>query len=140
VSNASRSGKLSLSRELLLLAGGVEALQWAAERQTDPSRPRGALQHFAFAMAGGLLVLRDRLRQVERVVMGIDNPAIILCRANEADACEEGPSVFRAWSTEEEVERCLSDYRGAKNRLAWETRVPGAQSFILHKKPNGKGE
>jgi hypothetical protein len=91
-------------------------------------------------MAGGLLLLRDRLRQVERVVMGIDNPAVILCRANEADACEEGPGVLRAWSADEEVERCASEWRGAKNRLAWEKSDRSPQSFVLHKRPNGKNE
>ena len=67
------------------------------------------MQHFAAAMAGGLLLLRDRLRQVERVVMGIENPSVLLCRANEADPCEEGPGVLRAWSGEEVVERRLAD-------------------------------
>ena len=133
MSNQSRSGKLSLSRELLLLAGNAEALRWAAERVIDPSRPRETLQHFAAAMAGGLLVLRDRLRLVERVVMGIDNPAVSLCRANEADPSEEGPGVFQSWSGEDVVERCLAEYRGAKNRLAWERRDRGPQSFVLHR-------
>ena len=146
-----RSGKLSLTRELLLLAGSAEALRWAAERQVDPTHPRETLQHFAAAMAGGLLLLRDRLRAVERVVMGIDNPALILCRANEADVSEDGPGVLRAWSAEEVVERCEAEWRGARNRLAWERRAQPPASFILHRapaghkgfdgrKPNGKGE
>ena len=138
MSSQSRSSKLSLSRELLLLAGSAEALRWAAERVVDPARPRETLQHFAAAMAGGLLLLRDRLRLVERVVMGIDNPGVLLCRANEADASEEGPGVLRVWSAEEVVERCASEYRGAKNRLAWEKRDQGPQSFVLHLNPDGK--
>jgi hypothetical protein len=151
VSNQARSGKLSLSRELLLLAGSAEALRWAAERVIDPSRPRERLEHFAAAMAGGLLLLRDRLRQVERVVMGIDNPAIVLCRANEADVSEDGPGVLRAWSAEEVVERCEAEWRGARYRLAWERRAQSPASFILHmaraghmgpngRKPNGEGK
>jgi hypothetical protein len=97
-------------------------------------------------MAGGLLLLRDRLRLLERVVMGFDNPALILCRSNEADGSEEGPGVLPAWSAEEVVERCEAEWRGAKNRLAWERRDKSPASFILHRgpdvhgKPNGKGE
>jgi hypothetical protein len=140
VSNQARSGKLSLSRELLLLAGSAETLRWAAERVVDPFRPRETLQHFAAAMAGALLLLRDRLRTVERVVMGIDNPALILCRANEADASEEGAGVLRSWSAEEVVERAQAEYRGAKNRLIWENGDRSSQSHILHKRPNGRGE
>ncbi len=138
MSNQSRSGKLSLSRELLLLAGSAEALRWAAERAVDPSRSPESLQHLAGGMAGGLLLIRDRLRQVERVVMGIDNPADILCRANEADASEEGPGVYRVWSADEEVERHLADYRGAKNRLDWEKRGQGDHSVVLLKGPDGR--
>ena len=88
-------------------------------------------------MAGGLILIRDRLRQVERVVMGIDNPADILCRANEADASEEGPGVYRVWSADEEVERRLADYRGAKNRSDWEKRQRD-NSVIVLKGPDGR--
>jgi len=134
VSNPAHSRKLSLSRELLLLAGSVEALRLAAERVVDPAQPRETLQHFAAAMAGGLILLRDRLRQVERVVMGIDNPADILCPANEADESEEGLGVLCAWTAGDEVEHCAAEYEGAKNRMAWENRPKGRpHTFLLHK-------
>jgi hypothetical protein len=140
VSNEAPERKLSLSRELLLLAGSAEALRWAAERQVDPSRPRERLEHFAAAIAGGLLLLRERLRAVERVVMGIDNPAVILCKANQADSSEAGPGILPAWSPDEVVSRCEAEWRGAKNRLAWERGNHGPQSHIVQLKPRGKGE
>jgi len=135
VSKPAHCGKLSLSRELLLLAAALEALRLAAERVIDPAEPRETLQHFAAAMAGGLLLLRDRLRQVERVVMGIENPADILCPANEADEPEEGLGVLRAWSAGDEVEHCAAEYQGAKNRRAWENRPKGPHAFLLHMEP-----
>jgi len=106
----------------------------------ESGEARESLQHFGAAMAGGLLLLRDRLRQVERVVMGVDNPAIILCRANEADASEDGPAVLRSWSAEEVVERSEAEWRGAKNRVAWEKREQGLLSFVLHLNPDRKGK
>ena len=84
-----------MARELLLLAGDAEALRLAAERAFDVAGRGGVTHGFAHAMAGGLLVLRDRLHVIERVLMGRINPAAVLSTANQ-DPSEEGPGSRRA--------------------------------------------
>ncbi len=129
--------KLHLARELLLLAGTAETLRLAAERNIVPSRSE-TLRDFAYSMASALLVLRDRLRLVESVVMGMQNPAIVLCGSNVADEFDEGPGVIAEWSPEEILERREAERRGIKNRLEWEQRDKRPKTFIHHKSPPDK--
>src|ERR1039458_8066038 len=112
--------KLSLARELLLLAGSVDALRMAAERKRDASRPDQSIHRFTSAMAGGLLILVERLRLVERIVMGAANPASLLCKGNQANRAEEGPGIVPEWSPHEEAEHLAAELRGARYRQEWE--------------------
>ena len=132
--------KLSLSRELLLLIGSAEAFRLAAERYIEGSGSRGNLTDFVFAMAGGLLIHRDRLRLVESVVAGASNASLLLCSANQADIFEEGPGVIPEWSAQEALERHEADRRAARNRAEWESRGKIPMSFVLHKSPNDRRE
>jgi hypothetical protein len=105
--------KLSVARELLLLVGSVDALRMAAERAKDSARPHGS---FVYAMVGGLMILRDRLRLVEQVVIGAANPGVILCGANEADDAEDGPGIVPEWTPDDEVQRLKAELHGATYR------------------------
>ena len=127
--------KLSVARELLLLAATADALRMAAERAKDAAPPRIG---FPYAMVGGLLILRDRLRLVEQVLTGTANPGVLLCDANEADATEEGPGIVSEWSLDDEVQRLKAELQGARfrrdlGRLA--QRPPG---FLPPPKPDPK--
>ncbi len=133
--NEKQVRKLSLSRELLLLIGSAEALRLAAERHIEGRRTQQGLMDFVFAMAGGLLLHRDRLRLVESVVVGASNPSLILCHANQADVFEEGPGVIPEWSAQEALERHEAERRAARNRSEWESRGKIPMSFVLHKSP-----
>jgi hypothetical protein len=48
--------------------------------------------------------------------------------------------VFPSWSTKEVVEWCASEWRRAKNRLAFGRRGRSPKSFILYKRPDGTVE
>jgi hypothetical protein len=114
MANDGRGGrKLSLARELLLLAGGADALRMAAERAGGETLTQLS---FAYTMVGGLLILRDRLRLVEQVLMGTANPGVLLCDANQADAAEEGPGILPEWSADDEVQRLKAELQGPRYR------------------------
>lgn len=132
-----RQRKLSIARELLILASSAEALRLAAERNIVPSRSE-TLRDFAYAMAGSLLVLRDRLRLAESVAVGDANPAVLITRSNLADDSEEGPGIFSEWSPEEILERREAERVAAKNRLEWSKEERRPATFILHKNPGDR--
>lgn len=139
VSGKRRQRKLSIARELLILASNAETLRLAAERNIVPSRSE-TLRDFAYAMAGSLLVLRDRLRLAESVAVGNANPSLLITRSNLADDSEEGPGIFPEWSPEQIVERREAERRGAENRLEWAKRDQRPQTFILHKNPSERSD
>ena len=130
-----RSRKLSVARELLLLAATVDALRQAADRDLVPSK-RENHHDFAFAMAGSLMVLRDRIRLLERILMGSTCPSVILCAANQADSSEEGPGIVNEWSAEEEMRRLEAEWRGARQRRDLARQEQRPDSFIRLKKPD----
>lgn len=133
-----RGRKLNIARELFLVEGSVEALRLAAERKVNSSSPSS---EFARTMVGGLHVLRDRLRLIERILMGMQNPGTILCPANEADASEDvGPGVIEEWSDAEEVKRLEAEWRGARYRqdLAKQAAVVNAPAAQCKKPGDGK--
>jgi hypothetical protein len=132
--------KLSVARELLLLAGGIEALRLAAEKKKDASRPDQSIHRFTSAMAGGLLILGDRLRLVERILMGAANPSSILCKGNQANDAEEGPGVVPEWTAYEEAEHLAAELRGAEYRAEWERQGARPLTFVHHRDRAPKGE
>ncbi len=111
--NGQGGRKLSVAREVLLLAAAADALRMAAERASGDTL---AQLSFAYAMVGGLLILRDRLRLVEQVLMGTANPGVLLCPANQADAAEDGPGIVPEWSPDDEVQRLKAELEGARYR------------------------
>lgn len=108
--------KLSVARELLLLAASVEGLRLAAHQKLDGSRHAERPHDLAIVMAGGLHVLRDRIRLVVRILTGAVNASEILCEENEAGLLEEGPGIVRQWSAEETAQRLEAEWRLACSR------------------------
>ena len=135
--NQGRGGKkLNVARELFLLEANVEALRLAAERKLKSSSPASEL---ALIMTGSLHVLRDRLRLIERILLGEINPRMILCQANQADSSESGPGIVEEWSPEEEVQRLAAEWRGARNRAELAKQAEAAKDMVItHKKPDDK--
>ena len=82
-------------------------------------------------MVGGLHVLRDRIHLVEQILVGVANPAAILCPANQAGSTEEGPGIVEEWSAEEEMRRLEAEWCRARYRR--DVNVAGA----ARKKPDG---
>lgn len=139
MSGKRRQRKLSIARELLILASNAEALRLAAERNIVPSRSE-TLRDFAYSMTGALLVLRDRLRLAESVAVGDSNPSVLITRSNLADDSEEGPGIFREWSPEQITERREAERRAAENRFEWAKRDQRPHTFILHKNPGDRSD
>ncbi|MFO0737568.1 MAG: hypothetical protein U0270_16870 [Labilithrix sp.] len=137
--NEGRGGgrKLSVARELLLLAASVEALRLAAEQKLDGSRHTERPHHLALVMVGGLHVLRDRIRLVGRILLGAVNPSEILCADNEAGSLAEGPGIVREWSPEEEERHLEAQRRAAVQRHSQE-RQPALFGVTVHKKPDDR--
>lgn len=127
--------KLSVARELLLLAATVEALRLAAEQKLEGSRHRDRASDLALVMVGGLHVLRDRIRLVVRILTGAVNASEILCEENEAGLLEEGPGIVRQWSAEETVQRLEAEWRLACSRRLVEQPHGIFGAFARNKKP-----
>lgn len=117
--------KLSISRELVLISGAVEALMLGAARPASPRHGNPDLASFASAVVGSLVVLRDRLRLVARVVGGEENPAHVISAENAAQHYEsEGVDlVIDHWSASEQVRRCEKALGIASARLDQEQRA-----------------
>ena len=121
MSNGGR--RLSVIRELHVLASSVESLRALAQQKLDGSCHADSIHDLAVVTAGGLHVLRDRIILLERVLVGVANPALILCPSNEVDASRSGPFIMAEWSPEEQVQRMTAELRGACYRQVLE-RLP----------------
>lgn len=126
--------KLSVARELLLLAKTVEGLRLAAEQKLEGSRHRDKPSDLALVMVGGLHVLRDRIGLVARILLGRANAAEILCEENEAGFIEEGPGIVKEWTAEEQAERLEAEWRLACSRRSVE-QPRGIFTLTPSKKP-----
>jgi hypothetical protein len=103
--------RLSVARELRLLSGAIDALI-VAERQGCPSPRSGS------PVASGLVVLRERILAVERVVRGIASPSQLLCSENEAGLHAEGEDLLLPeWTSEEVVSHWELEWKRARARL-----------------------
>lgn len=115
--------KLSVARELVIVAANLEALRLVAQQKINGASHAENVHELATVIAGGLHVLRDRLHLLERIVMRRANPAQVLSPENEARLEEEGPGVIREWS-EEEQERRLAAEWGAFYRRRFRITEP----------------
>lgn len=129
--------KLSVARELLLLAASVEALRLAAQQKLDGSRHREKASDLALIMTGGLHVLRDRIHLVARILTNAVNASQILSEENEAGVFEEGPGIVREWSAEETAQRLEAEWRLACSRRFLE-QPQGIFGFARNKKPDDR--
>lgn len=114
--------RLSVLREVRVLASSVESLRAFAERKLTGAYHGENIFELAVVMAGALHVLRDRVILLHDILMGRANPASIMCPSNEVDASGSGPLVLAEWSEEEQVRRMTTSlqadcYRHALERL-----------------------
>lgn len=119
---SNRGRKLSVLRELHVLASSVESLRLLAREKLNGAYHGENVFELAVVMAGALHVLRDRLILLHDILIGRANPASIMCRSNEVDASRSGPHVLAEWSEEEQVRRTMlavqaDGYRKALERL-----------------------
>jgi hypothetical protein len=103
MSNGGR--RLSVIRELHVLASSVESLRALAQRKLTGAYHGENTFELAVVMAGALHVLRDRVILLHDILMSKANPASIMCPSNEVDASRSGPYVLAEWSPEEQVRR-----------------------------------
>ena len=127
--------KLSVARELLLLASTVEALRLAAEQKLEGARHRDKASDLALVMVGGLHVLRDRIHLVARILTNAVNASEILSEENEAGVFEEGPGIVREWSAEETAQHLEVEWRLACSRRFLEQPRGIFGGFARNKKP-----
>lgn len=126
--------KLSVARELYLLAGSMDALRLAAHQKLQADSEGETLQAFALVVAGSLHVFRDRVRLIERILLGATNPSRILCPENEAALSEKGPGIIEVWSPEEEASQLAAEWRGARHRANVDKEVEEAKDKIINVK------
>ena len=134
MSNEGQGGKkLSVARELRLVATRLEALRLVAEQKVDGAHHAERLPEFAIVVAGALHALRDRIRLLEWILKNVADPAPILCEANQAKDAEDGPGIVPEWSQERQVQHLAGRYRVGYYRYALE-RLPA----FRHNKPGNK--
>jgi hypothetical protein len=107
---------VSLSGELHLLIHAIEGVRELAERLDDSSFHDGTL---LLSIASNLVVVRERLRLIDRVVRGVLDPWHLWSPQNEAlPAVKDGDDVLLpAWSDAQMIRRLRKDWRSAKRRL-----------------------
>lgn len=114
--------RLSVIRELGVLASSVGSLRDLAERKLNGSFHGENITELAVVVAGALLVLQGRILLLRNILVGAANPASILCPSNEEETSRSGPYVLPEWSQEEQVRRAMlalqaDCYRRALERL-----------------------
>ena len=107
---------VSLSDELHHLIRTVDGLRELAERLNESTIHDGTLP---LSIASSLVLVRERMRLIDRVVRGTVDPRILWSVENEAlPSVRDGDDVIlRAWSDEETVRRLRREWRSAKRRL-----------------------
>lgn len=114
--------RLSVIRELGVLASSVESLRVLARQKLNGAFHGENITELAITMAGALHVLGDRVLTLQGVLLGQTNPSELLCPSNEVNATRNGPYVLAEWSEEEQVRRTMlalqaDCYRKAQERL-----------------------
>lgn len=99
--------RLSVIREVRVLASSVESLRALAERKLTGAYHGESITELAVVMAGALHVLRDRVILLHEILVGKANPASIMCPSNEVDASRSGLFILPEWSPEEQVRRTM---------------------------------
>jgi hypothetical protein len=107
---------VSLSDELHHIIRAVDGLRELAERLNESSFHDGTLP---LSIASNLVVVRERLRLIDRVVRGVLDPWHLWSAQNEAlPAVKDGDDVLLpAWSDAEMIRRLRREWKSAKRRL-----------------------
>jgi hypothetical protein len=115
---------LSLSSELNLILDALEGIQLLAQLQAEDHLVGKQRHRATLATVAGLVVIRERLRQVDRIVRGVADPREILIAANRATPEDDDHEVrLPTWGSERtvahhrrELERAESKGKAQLNR------------------------
>ncbi|MBX3214342.1 MAG: hypothetical protein KF850_20070 [Labilithrix sp.] len=112
---------VSLSDELYHLIRTIDAVRQLSERLGEASFEEGAL---LLSIASTLLVVKERMKLLDRAVRGSVDPFILWCAENdgteplEGDKDEGGGDVLLwSWSDGATVRRLRKQLKSAKRRL-----------------------
>jgi hypothetical protein len=111
---------VSLSEELHHLIRTVDGIRQLAERLNEPAFHDLALP---LSIASNLVIVKERLRLIDRVVRGAVDPWLLWCPENNArhpiagDSDDGNDVVLEPLSDEEAVRRLRREWRAAKRRL-----------------------
>lgn len=112
---------VSLSDELFHLIRTIDAVRQLAERLGEASFEEGAL---LLSIASTLLIVKERLKLLDRAVRGSVDPFILWCYENdgteplEGDKDDGGDDVrLWSWSDRRTVRRLRKQLKSAKRRL-----------------------
>lgn len=112
--------KISLSSELHLVSHVVDAIrllsqQWKEDHFTEEELPR-----LAHALHATVVVVRERLRLLDRIVRDTLDPNLLLADENRADEqlyADDSDVLLSAWSTKKTAERLRREVERAEHRL-----------------------
>jgi hypothetical protein len=114
---------VSLSNELYHLIRTVDTVRELAQRVGESSFDEGAP---TLLIASALVIVKERLRLIDRAVRGTVDPFLLWCRENDAiEPIDDSPDaegedddvLLQFWSDKKTVRRLRRDLRSAKRRL-----------------------
>ena len=116
--------RISLSNECHVLVQAIEGVRMLADRWMEGARD-GSFGDDALAggIAANLLIVRERLVLLDRVVRDVVDPGLLWCADNQAPPTPEPRTdddhdvVLDAWSDEKQAVRYRRASRSAKRRL-----------------------
>jgi len=124
---------LSISGELNLILEALETVRLLAELEAGLHLTKRQQQRAARATGASLLLIRERVRSLDRVVRGLVDPAALLVAENGAHPdrdSDEGDVAIPTWGTKRTLENHRRELERAERR---------AQSLRDRKKVRGAG-
>ena len=119
---------MSLSSELNLILEALEGIQLLTKLQAEHHLVGKERQRATLATAAGLVVIRERVRHLDRIVRGVADPREILIAENRGLAGDDEVQVA-TWGTK----RTLAHHRREAER------VQRAQALRASRKVTGAG-
>lgn len=110
---------VSVSEELYLAIRMLDGVRELAERLGESAFAVGPTP---LAIASMVVLLRERLRMLDRAVRSTVDPLLLWCRENDATEpvdpdAESGDVLLRSWSDKKTIKRLRKELKAAKRRL-----------------------
>jgi hypothetical protein len=117
--------KISVSNELHVLLQAIDGIRALAERgaEGDVDNESSGDRAIARAAAALLVLVRERLRLLDRVVRDVVDPALLWCADNQALPAPEPLTdddhdvALKTWSDKKTARRLRRGWKAAKKRL-----------------------